>query len=81
MTEAEISAFALMAEENEDLYLSMTFETGDTQVFNSYVSMHSRTNYEDGPDLENCRCLWRLSLRNADIRPRPHTFIHRTNGI
>jgi hypothetical protein len=81
LTEAQMAAFALMAAVNEDLHLSMHFEIGDVQILNSHVTMHSRTAYEDWPEPEKRRRLWRLWLRNADIRPRPDAFAHRTNGI
>lgn len=81
LTEAQMGAFALMAEINEELHLSMHFEIGDVQILNSHVTMHSRTAYEDWPDPEKRRRLWRLWLRNPDIRPRPEAFAHRTEGI
>ena len=81
LTEAQMAAFALMAAVNEDLHLSMHFEIGDVHILNSHVTMHSRTAYEDWPEPEKRRRLWRLWLRNADIRPRPDAFAHRTNGI
>ena len=81
LTKAQMDAFALMAEVNEDLHLAMSFEIGDIQILNSHVSMHSRTAYEDGPKPEERRHLWRLWLRNVDIRPRPNAFEHRTNGL
>ena len=59
----------------------MHFEIGDVQILNSHVTMHSRTAYEDWPDPEKRRRLWRLWLRNPDIRPRPKAFAHRTEGI
>lgn len=81
LTEAQMAAFALMAEINEELHLSMAFEIGDIQILNSHVTMHSRTAYEDWPEPEKRRRLWRLWLGNADIRPRPDAFAHRINGI
>lgn len=81
LTSAQKEAFALMAEVNEELHLSMSFEIGDIQLLNSHVTMHSRTSYRDWPDPEKRRRLWRLWLRNNEIRPRPGAFSHRTNGI
>ena len=81
LTAAQKEAFALMAEVNEDLHLTMDFEIGDIQILNSHVTMHSRTAYEDGAEPELRRRLWRLWLRNADIRPQPAAFRHRTSGI
>jgi len=81
LTKAQKDAFALMAKINEELHLSMDFEIGDIQILNSHVTMHSRTAYEDWPEAEKRRRLWRLWLRNADIRPRPEAFKHRISGI
>ena len=81
LTAAQKEAFALLAEVNEELHLSMSFEIGDIQILNSHVTMHSRTSYEDWPDPEKRRRLWRLWLRNEQIRPRPDAFAHRTGGI
>jgi len=81
LTAAQKEAFALLAELNEELHLSMSFEVGDIQLLNSHVTMHSRTSYEDWPEPEKRRRLWRLWLRNPDIRPRPEAFEHRTRGI
>lgn len=81
LTKAQMDAFALLAEINEELHLSMHFEIGDVQILNSHVTMHSRTAYQDWPAPEKRRRLWRLWLRNPDIRPRPVAFTHRTEGI
>lgn len=81
LTAAQKEAFALMAEVNEDLHLSMEFEIGDIQLLNSHVTMHSRTSYEDWPDPDRRRLLWRLWLHNNDIRRRPDAFTDRTGGI
>tara|TARA_R110000868_G_scaffold39376_11_gene137172 strand:- start:4029 stop:5090 length:1062 start_codon:yes stop_codon:yes gene_type:complete len=81
LTAAQMEAFALMAEVNEELHLSMEFEIGDIQLLNSHVTMHSRTAYKDWPAPEKRRRLWRLWLHNKEIRPRPDAFSHRTGGI
>ena len=69
LTVAQKEAFALMAELNEELHLSMNFEIGDIQLLNSHVTMHSRTSYQDWPDPEKRRRLWRLWLRNKKTAP------------
>lgn len=81
LSAAQKEAFALLADINEELHLAMSFEIGDIQLLNSHVTMHSRTAYEDWPDTEKRRRLWRLWLNNREIRPRPDAFAHRTNGI
>lgn len=53
----------------EEFHLSMTFEPGDMQFLNNAVCMHSRTGFEDWPEPERRRLLWRLWLRVPDLRP------------
>lgn len=81
LTDAQQAAFRLMGEINEELHLSMEFEIGDVQILNSHVTMHSRTAYEDWPEPERRRRLWRLWLANPDMRPKPSAFDERTRGI
>ncbi len=81
LTAAQTEALDLMAEINEELHLSMDFEPGDIQILNNHVTTHSRTAYEDWPEPEHRRRLWRLWLRNPDLRPRAATYGERTSGI
>lgn len=81
LTETQHEAFALMATVNEELHLAMEFLPGDIQLLNSHVTMHSRTGYEDWPELERRRHLWRLWLRVPELRPVPPAFANRNQGI
>ncbi len=81
LTEAQKEAFDLLSEINEELCHAMTFDVGDIQILNSYVTMHSRTSYEDWPEAHRRRCLWRLWLSNLAVRPRPAAAKQRTSGI
>jgi hypothetical protein len=81
LTAAQAEALQTMADINEELHLSMTFEPGDVQILNNHVTTHSRTAFEDWPEPERRRKLWRLWLRNEALRPRAAGFAERVSGI
>lgn len=54
----------------EEFHLSMDFEPGDIQFLNNYVCLHTRTGFEDWPELERRRHLWRIWLNVPGMRPR-----------
>lgn len=81
LTPAQLEALQVMADINEELHLSMTFRPGDIQLLNNHVVTHSRTAFEDWPEPERRRKLWRLWLRNPDLRPRAANFDQRVAGI
>ena len=45
-----------------DVVLHMAFEPGDIQLLNNYTTLHGRTSYEDHPEPERRRFLYRLWL-------------------
>ena len=47
----------------------MQFEPGDILFLNNYTALHTRTAFEDWPEPERRRVLWRLWLRIPDFRP------------
>ena len=81
LTALQKEAFAVLADINEELHFAMEFQIGDIQLLNNHVTMHSRTAYVDWPEKEKRRHLWRLWLKNPNIRPRPSAFANRTQGI
>lgn len=50
-------------------HYAMTLERGDMQFLNNLVAVHTRTAYQDWPEPERKRLLWRLWLIAPDIRP------------
>lgn len=50
---------------------SMQLEAGDLQLLNNYVTIHSRTNFEDYEDAEKKRHLLRLWLSIPGCQPLP----------
>jgi len=81
LTEKQIEALALLDQLFEELSLPMEFRVGDIQILNNYVNVHKRTDYEDWPEPERKRHLWRLWLVIEDLRPL--TLAHQTtrNGV
>ena len=87
---ASVGGVALSAEESaaldlvdelvksDKLRFDMTFEPGDIQYLNNYVSFHSRTGFEDDAEPRKRRHLMRVWLQSAESRPlsrpmaRPH---------
>lgn len=51
------------------LALQMTFEPGDIQFLNNHTVLHSRTAFEDYPEAERKRFLYRLWLQMEDQSP------------
>ncbi|WP_354125180.1 TauD/TfdA family dioxygenase [Bradyrhizobium sp. LA6.10] len=58
----------------------MTFAKGDIQFLNNHVILHSRTEYEDYPELERRRHLLRLWVASADTRKLSPWHTARTPG-
>ncbi|MFK7751820.1 MAG: TauD/TfdA family dioxygenase [Sedimentitalea sp.] len=48
----------------------MVLERGDMQFANNYVTLHTRSQYEDHAAPDQKRLLWRLWLMRPDLRPR-----------
>ena len=68
LTDAQRAALKLALKIAEELHYSMVLEKGDIQFLNNSVAVHTRTAYEDWPDPEKKRLLWRLWLIAPDIR-------------
>jgi hypothetical protein len=67
---------ALLAE----LKLNMQFEIGDIQFLFNHVMLHGRTAFEDWPEPERKRHLFRLWLTIDGERPIPPVLAERTQG-
>ena len=48
---------------------------------NSHVNLHTRTGFEDWPEVERRRHAWRMWLIQPDIRPRTPYFDNWENGV
>lgn len=69
LTESQRDALTLAKTIAEELHYAMTLQRGDIQFLNNCVAVHTRSAYEDWPQAENKRLLWRLWLIAPDIRP------------
>jgi hypothetical protein len=63
----------------EELHFAMAMEQGDIQLVNNSVALHTRTGFEDWPEPERKRRLWRLWLVAPDMRP-PTPYIQHWRG-
>jgi hypothetical protein len=57
----------------------MTFEAGDIQLLCNHSILHARAGFEDWPEPERRRDLWRLWLNLRDGRPLAPAFADRLN--
>ncbi|WP_029434021.1 TauD/TfdA family dioxygenase [Blastococcus sp. URHD0036] len=76
LTEAQKELLALYDEvsQEEGLPIDMDFQPGDVQWLLNYAALHSRTSYEDFPEVERRRHLLRLWLRRDVGRPLVEGF-------
>lgn len=79
LTAAQIEAMDLLDELAYDprIKLDMDFRPGDIQLVNNLVSLHTRTEYEDWPEEDRKRHLFRLWLTVPDGWPLPEPFFAR----
>ena len=57
----------------------MVFEQGDIQLLSNHTVLHARSAFEDWPEEERRRDLWRLWLNLRDGRPLARDFADRMN--
>ncbi len=69
MTARQREAIEVVEALAEEHHAAMRFERGDIQFLNNYTALHTRTAFEDWPEPERRRVLWRLWLRIPDFRP------------
>jgi len=81
ITPLQEEAIRVWEEICEDLHAKIAFEEGDIQLLNSAVTMHTRTEFEDWPEIERRRHLWRLWLSLDDFRPRAPYFETWKDGV
>ena len=66
---------------DESLNMSMAFEPGDMQFIHNHQILHARTDFEDWPEPERKRHLFRLWLAPAQGRPLPAQFAQRYGSV
>ena len=57
----------------------MTFERGDIQLLSNHTVLHARAGFEDWPEPERRRDLWRVWVNLRDGRPLQAAFADRLN--
>ncbi|MGE0802911.1 MAG: TauD/TfdA family dioxygenase [Lautropia sp.] len=62
------------------LHLEMEFKPGDIQLLCNFSTFHSRTSFEDWPELEKRRHLLRIWLACKDGPPLPQFMLERTGA-
>ena len=79
LTAAQTEAMDLLDQVANEAHvkLDMDFRPGDIQLVNNLVSLHTRTEYEDWPDEERKRHLFRLWLTVPEGWPLPEPFFAR----
>jgi len=81
MTELQKQALEFCDELCEELHTPMDFRRGDIQFLNNSVVLHTRSEYEDWPEPERKRKLYRLWLGAPELRP-PTPYIRQwRNGV
>lgn len=71
VTDQQFEAMALLQEIAAEIELTAPFAIGDMQFLNNHVTMHGRTAFEDPPDVNERRMLFRLWLSSPVGRPLP----------
>ena len=69
LTDAQLEAIHLAESLAEKHRYEVDFEVGDIQFLNNSVLLHTRNEYEDWPEKERKRLLWRLWLVADGVRP------------
>ncbi len=81
MTEVQLEGIRLMEQICEEQHYAMTLERGDIQFANNSVALHTREGFEDWPELERRRQLWRLWLVQPEIRSANPYILQWRNGV
>ncbi|MEE8517296.1 MAG: TauD/TfdA family dioxygenase, partial [Alphaproteobacteria bacterium] len=69
LTPAQIEAIEMYNAVPNELAMEIDFELGDIYFVNNHVALHSRTHYQDWPEPERRRHLFRLWMSNDGERP------------
>jgi len=79
-TQEQVEALDMMDALLAELHMKMRFERGDIQFLFNHVTLHGRTAFEDWPEPERKRHLFRLWLSVDGARPIPPVLAERTQG-
>jgi hypothetical protein len=80
LTAAQNEAMALYLELASELSLDLDLKPGDITYVNCHVTLHARTDFEDWPDADRKRHLFRLWLTTGGERPLIESVAREVNG-
>lgn len=69
MSTKQAQAIELAKRVAEEQHFGMQLQPGDMQFLNNLVTLHTRNEYEDWPEPDRKRLMWRLWLIDSDLRP------------
>ena len=69
MTSKQAEGISVLEGIAEEIHAKMEFKRGDIQFVNNYTILHTRTAFEDWPEPERKRTLWRLWLSLDNFHP------------
>lgn len=81
LTPAQAEAVAMYQAISAELALEIDFEPGDISYVHNHVTLHARSAYEDWPEPERARHLFRLWLDTGGARPLDAEVEAATRGI
>ncbi len=81
LTDAQREAIRLAEDLAEDHHYEIDFQVGDIQFLNNFVLLHTRNEFEDWPERERKRLLWRLWLANDGLRPPTDYALQWRRGV
>ncbi len=81
LTDAQHEAIRVAEDLAEEHRFEVDFEVGDIQFLNNSVVLHTRNEYEDWPEKERKRLLWRLWLVDDDVRPQTAYALQWRRGV
>lgn len=80
-TEAQKQAIEMFRALVPECAVDIEFQPGDMQILQNHVMLHTRTAFEDWPEPERKRHLYRLWLEDPDGRPIPKVVRDTFRGV
>jgi hypothetical protein len=81
LTATQKEALKMFADIAQEIAFETDLQAGDIPLLNSHVTLHTRNAFEDFPERERRRHLWRLWLRVDGFRPRSAYFENWVDGV
>jgi hypothetical protein len=81
MTDIQLEAMRFTEQLCEELHFEAMLQRGDFEFANNSVVLHTRNGFEDWPEPERKRRLWRFWIHAPDIRPPTDYIKQWRNGV